>query len=117
MRDKRHYLALGSIRYLAEAGATSATYFETVGERGVMDAQVFPMYHVLADVAEFVGGEVAESKSSEPLKVDGLVLHKHKRTRVLLANLTDEMQSVSLSRLGAKVTVKGLDETNVMMAM
>jgi hypothetical protein len=73
-----------------------------------MDAQVFPMYHVLADVAKFVGGEVAESKSSEPLKVNGLVLHKHKhkRTCVLLANLTDEMQSVSLSRLGAKLTVK-----------
>ena len=108
---------LGSIKYLAEADTASITYFETVGASGVMDRAVYPMWHVLADVADFVGGRVIASRSSEPLKIQGLVLRKGKRTRVILANTTDEMQTVSLSTLGAKVRIRRLDETNGLMAM
>ena len=54
---------LGSIKYLADGGAASATYYETTGWRGVMETEqgsplprrfrsepgmVFPLYHVLA---------------------------------------------------------------------
>ena len=110
---------LGSIKYLAQAGAASATYFETVGERGVLaaDGSAHPMYHVFADVAEFAGGETLTSKSSEPLVVEGLVLRKGRRTRTLLANMTNTPQSVTLSRLGAKVTIKRLDEATAGQAM
>jgi hypothetical protein len=115
---------LGSMKYLAQAGAASATYFETVGERGVMDLTVYPMYHVWADVAEFAKGEVVASASSSPLAVEGLVLRigteKRQRTRILLANMTDEVQTVSLSKLSQlseKVMVKRLDETNAALAM
>lgn len=87
---------LGSIKHLAEAGAASLTYYETIGARGVMERNVFSMWHVFAEVGAFAGGEVIVSKSSEPLQVEGLVLRKGKRTRVLLANFTAQAQTVKL---------------------
>jgi hypothetical protein len=112
---------LGSLKYLAEAGAAGVTYFETVGERGLMDTSVYPMWHVLADVGEFAKGEVVASKSSEPLKVEGLVLRigtrGKQRTRLMLANMTDEVQTILLKGLRETWKVKKLDETNAVMAM
>ena len=123
---------LGSIKYLSESGASSVTYYETTGWRGVMETTngsplpekfrslpgaVFPLYHVLADVGEFAGGEVLISKSSDPLKVEGIVLRKNGKTRVLLANLTPNAQRVSVGNLTGTVRVRCLDETNAQTAM
>jgi hypothetical protein len=108
---------LGSIKYLAEAGAASLTYFETTGERGVMDRDVFPAWHVLADVGAFAGGEIVIAKSSEPLQVDGMVLRKGNRMRILLANFTDQPRMVSLRGLNGKMKMKMLDASNAAQAM
>ncbi|BCX02682.1 MAG: hypothetical protein KatS3mg053_0620 [Candidatus Roseilinea sp.] len=115
-----------SLSHVAQAAggtgvATSLTYYETTGKRGVMDgARVFPMVHVFADVAEF-GGKVASTKSSDPLKVDGLALRKGKRVRVLLANLTDNPQTVNLRGVAPKAKVKAkvklLEASNAEAAM
>jgi hypothetical protein len=78
---------------------------------------VFPLYHVLADVGEFAQGEVIPATSSEPLRVDGLVLHQDGRQRVLLANLSDRPQQVRIEGLPAQVQVRRLDETNAEQAM
>jgi len=125
---------LGSIKYLAESGADSVTYYETTGWRGVMEteqgspipqkfrslaAAVFPLYHVLADVDEFARGEVVPSASNTPLAVDGLTLRKGGKTRVLLANFTDKEQNVQVKgvRLGKSWVLRILDETNAESAM
>ena len=123
---------LSSIKYLSESGASSVTYYETTGWRGVMEtangsplpkkfpsmpSSVFPLYHVLADVGEFAGGEILPSKSSDTLKIEGLALHKDGKTRVLLANLTPDSQRVSVGNLAATVRVRHLDETNAQAAM
>ena len=123
---------LGSIKYLSESGASSVTYYETTGWRGVMETAsgpllpekfrslpgaVFPLYHVLADVGEFAGGEVLVSKSSDPLKVEGIALRKNGKTRILLANLTPESQHVRVQNLLGTVRVRRLDETNAQAAM
>lgn len=109
---------VASLSRIAQAdGATSLTYYETTGQRGVMDgASVFPMYHVFADVAEF-GGRVAQARSSDGLKVDGLALHKGKRLRVLLANLTNEPQWVQVKGIGEHSSVRMLQADNAEMAM
>jgi hypothetical protein len=122
----------GSLKYLAESGLHSATYYETTGWRGVMETEtgaptpekfrslpgsVFPLYHVLADVGEFAGGEAVPSRSSRPLQVDGLVLRREGETRVLLANLSPEPQQVRIEGLGRHVRVRHLNETNVEDAM
>jgi hypothetical protein len=123
---------VGSLKYLAESGVASATYYETTGWRGVMETAygsyvpekfralpgtVFPLYHVFADVGEFVGGAVIPTVSSQSLQVDGLALHKAGRLRLLLANLTPELQTVTVTGLPAQVHVRMLDETNAHQAM
>jgi len=124
----------GSLKYMAESGAYSLTYYETTGWRGVMETEqgsplpakfqsregsVFPLYHVLADVGEFAGGSVVPSVSSAPLKVDGLILRQGHRTRILLANFSAEPQTVRVTDpdLSQSVRVKYLDETNAELAM
>jgi len=114
---------LGSIKYLADAQAYSATFYETVGWNGVMDAKdvsarpagypsqpdkLFPVYHLLKDVGEFAGGTVQRIDSSQPLATEAIALRKDGKLRVLVANLSDKSQTVNLRGLDARraITVK-----------
>ena len=123
---------VGSLKYIAESGVSSVTYFETTGWRGVMETNegsplpklfpsipgsVFPLYHAMADVGEFAGGEVIPSLSNDPLTADGLAVHKGDQTRVLLANMSSAAQRLSVHNLGHRSRVRHLDETNVEVAM
>lgn len=115
---------LGSIKYLAESGAARVTFFETTGWRGLMETAagspaparfpslpgaVFPLYHVLADVGAFAGGEVIPARSADSLAVEGLMLRKGDNVLTLVANLTPEAQTVTLHGLPGRVTVRVLD--------
>ena len=112
---------LGSLKYLAEGGAASVTYYETTGPRGVMaggTGGVYPLYHVLADVAEFAGAQVVHSRSSEPLLLESLALRSPNGTRLLLANLSAEQQQVRVTADACgPVRVRELDERNAETAM
>ena len=125
---------LGSLKYLAESGASRITCYETTGWRGVMETEagsplpdvfrsipgsVFPLYHVLADVGEFAGGQVIPCRSSAPLAVDGLVLSKGDRVRAMVANMgtADATVLVECADLGRSVRVKRLDASNAEHAM
>ena len=105
---------LGSVKYLSEAGASSVTYYETHGKAGAMASRdtVFPLYHVLADVSEFAGGEVLATESNDRFKAAGMLLRKGARQRAVVANFTPELQLVrwNKSGFGARVRVKSLDE-------
>lgn len=105
---------LGSLKYLLGSGAASLTYYETFGPRGVMDEKgVYPLYHVFADVAEFKEGAVRESVSSQPLQVESLALSDGKSLRLLLANLTNEIQTVSVEGLRGNFAMCRLNRDNV----
>lgn len=125
---------LGSIRQLAQSGeVASLTYFETTGWRGVMERSngsplpakfqsiaggVFPLYHVFADVGEFVGGEVLSVQISDSLQIEALALRKAGRTRLLLANMSGKTQRITLQNLPVdSVQIRFLDERNVEQAM
>ena len=112
---------LASVKHLAEAGAASLTYFETAGWRGVMERAAgsrapdpfpsepdtaFPVYHVLADVGDFAGGEVVSSRSSRPLEVEALALRSGARTRLLVANFTPEVRGVVVRLPGTPPAVR-----------
>lgn len=122
----------GSLKYLCESGVASATYYETTGWRGVMEqaagspepklfrsvpGSVFPVYHVLADFGEFAPGAVIPTQTSDPLKFDGIAIHKDHKTRVILANFTPESQTVSVRNLTERVRVRPLNEGNAEEAM
>ena len=119
---------LGSIKFLAEAGIHAATYYETIGWRGIMDSKspperpesfpanpghVFPIYHVLRDFGDFAGGRVQGFESSDNLSVVGLALRKQfwgNRVRLLIANLKDQPQSVAILGVSpSAITVRTLD--------
>ena len=119
---------LGSLKYLLESEAVSLTYFETAGPLGVLAGEtsegfpapensVYPLYHVFADVGEFIGGQVVKSRSSHPLAAEGLVLQKDGNTTVLLANPTGEAREVGLEGVSGTFKARLLDETNVVEAM
>lgn len=91
---------LGSLKYLVEAGADSVTYFDATGPFGVMDEKgPYPLYHVLADVLEFTGGDVLGTETTEPRWLCALTLRKRRRLRVLVANLLWRPQPVRLATI------------------
>jgi len=123
---------LGSLKYLAGSRVASATYFETVGWRGVVESAegspanvpfpslpggVFPVYHLLADVGEWADAALLPVATSERLAVDGLALEREGAKRILLANLTNVEQRVTLRHGGASGWLRLLDETNALAAM
>jgi D-apionolactonase len=108
---------LGSIKYLSDSRAHSATFYETVGWNGIMDAddvssrpkefptrpgELFPVYHLLREFAEFKGGSVRQVDTSDNLAAVALALHKSGRLRVLVGNLTGEAQTVTLRGFSGK---------------
>ena len=120
---------LGSLKYLADSGAHSATFFETVGWAGIMDAddvssrpkefpsrpgELFPVYHLLHQVAEFKDGSVYKVDTSDNLSAVGLALHKQGRLLILFGNLTGEAQGITLRELsGESVDVQILGGKNI----
>ncbi len=103
---------LGSLKHLAEAGASSITYYETAGAGGLMDREprpVYPLYHVFADVAELADARLLPCRSGDPLSFDGMALSAGGRTRVLAANLGADARRLTVAPLPARVSLKRLN--------
>ncbi|HPG41276.1 MAG TPA: hypothetical protein PLP19_18905 [bacterium] len=117
---------LGSIKYLAEAGADAITYFETVGWRGLLQGdqdselpekfaavkgQVFPVWQIFKWILEFQAGVIIPITSSQPLWVDGLMLQKDAKRRLIMANYSLKSQTWSLPEKTDHIVV--LDKQSV----
>ena len=102
---------LASVRRLGQAGAGSATYFETVGWRGVLQSDLpeprdaafpaapgmlFPVYHLLAELAPLSGLEMLECNSSHPLELEAIHLATAGELLLLVANLTPRTATAEL---------------------
>ncbi|MCW5558831.1 MAG: hypothetical protein KIT22_13515, partial [Verrucomicrobiae bacterium] len=123
---------LAMLAALAPTGVESLTLFETTGGCGVMETEsgsffpaqfpslpgaVFPLYHVLADVGEFAGGEVLGVNPAPAHALAFMGLRKADRTAFWLANLAEEPRRIHLSGLPGTVRWRRLDETSVLAAM
>ena len=128
---------LGSLKRQSLYGADSATFFETTGLLGVMSGAalpagllqppgmdftvepglVYPMWHVFADFAEFVGGYAYEVQSQSPLRFDAVLLHAGDKAVILLANLEETQGTVRLEELGNVAGIRRLNESNADHAM
>ena len=112
---------LGSVKYTAEAGAASLTYFETTGWRGVVErsggsprpdlfpsqpGQVFPLWFAFAALAGSTGAELYACRSSAPLAAVGLAFRRLSGLRVVIANLTPRLRRIELAGLGPGATVR-----------
>ncbi len=123
----------GSVKSLAESGAASLTYYQSVGWRGLMETEsgsklpdkflsrsnmVFPLYHVLCDICEMKGGNVHVSESNQPLSVNAVTITRQKDARTLIYNLTWETQEVSIRKIrSSKITIRRLNDETAEKAM
>ena len=116
----------GSLKYMSESGASSVTYYESTGWRGVIErasgselpekfrsrpGDVFPLYHALADVTGWRGAEVLLCESSDVLAAIGLAVRESGVTRLLVANVTPVAQDVVVSPLDGEVRLRRLNES------
>lgn len=89
---------LASLKALAEAGASSVTYFETHGAGGVMDGnETYPVFGVLEAAGAFSGASVIQCDSSDDHRVAALALESGGRRRTLIANLTGEPCGIAVA--------------------
>jgi hypothetical protein len=124
---------VGSIKQLVEAGASSLTFYETTGWRGLKETDggcplpdvfrsfpdmVFPVYHVFADVADLRDKELVTCNSSDPLRIQALAVQTGESLHMLVANLTDEPQQCAIAPVGAgRALVRTLDASRALQAM
>lgn len=123
---------VGSIKYLAEAGADSVTYFGTAGWEGVIErdegpaapelfhssaGNVYPVYHVFRAVAEFPGDMIVPVRSTDPRTVLALGLRAADRVRLLVANVTPKTQRLRIDdEAAAGASLRTMDTTTVATA-
>jgi hypothetical protein len=117
---------MASLRHLAESGASSVTYYETTGWRGLIEGEsgpavperfaswpgmVFPLYHVLADAGAWQGCDVIAVEATHPLAVEALAVRSGDGLHVLLASLTPAAGRCRIEGLPSGIaTVRTLDE-------
>ena len=117
---------VGSLASLTLAGASSLTYFETKGPKGVIEGidpetnqgQVFPVGLVLMAMADWQGAECITEETYNSLTVSTLSLRKEHAKLLLVANHTWDEPVFSLPDtfpLPAQVWV--LDETTAPACM
>jgi hypothetical protein len=124
---------IGSMKYLALARVKWLTYHETIGERGLLKFNnneedtlpfpfpsnaCFPVYHVFADLAVFAQADLLSCEVSDSSTIGALALSKNEQILLLVANLTNATQSVTL-QLPEAITgqLRILDETTAEQAM
>lgn len=116
----------GSLKYVAESGAASVTYYESTGWLGVVErtagsefperfrsaaGEVFPLYHPLADASEWCGAEVLACDSSDPLVAVALAVRIDGDVRLLVANVTPVEQGVAIGGVDGSFAARRLGET------
>jgi hypothetical protein len=116
----------GTIARLGRAGVDSITAYELVGWRGLMErddgpamdtfpsspGMVFPVYDVLAAVADRGSSRMVDALSSRPGVIEALALSSGDALTVVVANLTGSEQSVVVDGLpgpSARVTTIDAD--------
>jgi hypothetical protein len=122
---------VGSVKYLAEAGCSSITYYEATGWRGVVErdegtrlpdrfhsnaGEPFPLYHPLADATGWRGADVLSCESEDRLVAIGLAVRVENGTALLVANVTPSPQQVIVGPLEGSFLLRRLNETTAASA-
>jgi D-apionolactonase len=115
---------LGSIKALSESGASSLTYYETVGWRGLFErdagnpmpgsflskpGMVFPMYELFAALTDLAEAELVSFVPTDPLAVTGLAFRTGETLQMVIGNLTDQPLTVSVAPIDLRVRLEGYE--------
>ena len=116
---------LGSISHLAQSGVQSLTYFETTGWRGIIEVEdgcalpekfasqpgtPYPLYHLFAALAPFVGGKLLPVAVNEPLNVAAIALQHEGQRCTLVGNLLDTPQRIVVEGVPGIVSLQTLGD-------
>ncbi len=117
----------GSLKYLSESGIKGVTYFETVGERGIIQGDfpsrwpkefisvrgmIFPVFFVLQFILKYKSCNVVKSNCSHPLWVDSLILLDGSHYKMIIVNFTAFSQKVFFVGCLAEGTVQQFNAEN-----
>ena len=115
----------GSLKYLIGGGIKGVTFFETVGERGIIQGDInsrwqddfnackgmiFPVYFVFKYILGNYKYGMADSISSHPLRVDSIAITNGMNMKVILVNYTSIRQEVIMSGFSGMLILKTLNE-------
>jgi hypothetical protein len=116
---------VGSLKYIIEKGVKGITYFETAGERGIMQGDnpsrwsenfpavkgmLFPIWFIFRFLLQHKSLGIIESVSSSPLVINCLVFSDGSSYKILLTNFTSTEQKILLNIPAQKLTSKELNE-------
>jgi hypothetical protein len=122
---------VGSLKYLIENGVKGITFFETLGERGIMqgdkpsrwpedfpavEGMLFPVWFVFRFLLQNKSMEIIVSESSNPLGINSLVFTDGHSIKMLVANYTSIEQEVSFNFTAQKLMSKDLDQETFTIA-
>lgn len=122
----------GSIGRLARGGATSLTYFQTNGWRGLMErtdhalrvpgfaswpGMVFPLAEVIAELAPLARGEVLPFSAADEVAIDGCAVATGEKFTAVVANLRSEPVRARIQLpVSGTVALRILDEQRAILA-
>ena len=104
---------LAAIKNLAQSGADSITFYETVGWRGVIERDlgsplpdkfpsipggVYPLYFILRWINEWFDTRVVPIRVSHPNEIAALCLYSEGIYRLIVANLTARDRTMNLRK-------------------
>jgi hypothetical protein len=116
--------AAGSLKYLCESGVSGITYFETAGERGMIQGDypsrwpekfssapgmIFPVFHLLRFFLHDKSFEVIKSHSSDSLKADVIAISDGKHIKIIVINFTIETLEVIFTGITGEFRIRRLN--------
>jgi len=128
---------VGCVSHLVHGGASGLTLYETLGWLGVSErdagsmaqgsfhsraGSVFPVWHVVADLCEWTGGQVVSHQTIDGgglgPRIAAYAVDDGSGTHMLIASLVDRAQDVRVEGItGRKYRLRVLDETTALGAM
>lgn len=92
-----------SVCSLARGGADAVTYYQALGDQGIMSAagDPYPVYETLKSFSPYQRKKVEILESSDPLAAQGILLDDH---MLAVANLCQEMKEVRIT--GQRIMLK-----------
>ncbi len=114
----------GSLKYLGESGVKGITYFETAGERGIIQGDydsrwpdhfktkrgmIFPVYHLFSWLLNDRSFRLISCISTRPLEVDCLALSNGEQIKLSLVNFSSQEKKVDLRGVSGEIRFKRLN--------
>jgi hypothetical protein len=118
---------VGSLKYLCESGVKGITFYETAGERGIIQGDydsrwpdrfpatrgmIFPVFFIFRYLSGLREMKIIKSVSSSPLYVDCLAFTDGRQIRMILINYSSEKRQVFITGCNGLLRVRELNAEN-----